>query len=336
MAATGSGNTSRFTLPFLLLFSILPTNAGELDWLDAYNVVWTTQSKNSAGSMPCGGGDYPRKFNGSNFTFDPSLVDGGRTHDPDWRAWGGGSFTAQNQRLVHWPMLKAGDSELVTPQLEFYRRALPSATARVKTYYGHDGALFAEQLENFGLTISAGWGWSEPDARVRQRGTEVPFGDPRIKGIDGPGCGTIVEAGEQANACVSYHYESQLEMSYLALERHRFFGGDLTPYLPFIRQSVRFFDEHYQLREKMHTGNPLDANGRLVIFPSTACETYRGARNPSDVIAGLNACLDGLLALDDKTIPPAEKTCYREFTSRLPEYPFGEKDGDRIMKPAES
>ncbi len=281
-------------------------------------------------------GDYPTKFNGSNFTFDPSLVDGGRTHDPDWRAWGGGSFTAQNQRLVHWPMLKAGDAELVTPQLEFYRRALPSATARVKTYYGHEGALFAEQLENFGLPISAGWGWTEPEATVRQRGTEVPFGDPRIKGINGPGPGTIVEEGEQANAYVSYHYESQLEMSYLALERHRFFGGDLTPYLPLIRQSVRFFDEHYQLREKMRTGNPLDANGRLVIFPSTACETYRGAKNPSDVIAGLHACLDGLLALDDKTIPPAEKAYYRAFKSRLPDYPFGEKDGDRIMKPAES
>ncbi len=281
-------------------------------------------------------GDYPTKFNGGNFTFDPSLVSEGRTLDPDWRAWGGGSFTAQNQRLVHWPMLKSGDADLVVPQLEFYRRALPSAVARVKTYYGHEGALFAEQLENFGLPISAGWGWTEPEARVRQRGKEVPFGDPRIKGTNGPGPNTIVERGEQANAYVSYHYESQLEMSYLALERHRFHGGDLAPYLPLIRQSVCFFDEHYQLRQTMRDGRPLDADGRLVIFPSTACETYRGARNPSDVIAGLAACLDGLLALDDSLVPPAEKDYYRGFKSRLPDLPFGETKGDRILKPAHS
>lgn len=278
-------------------------------------------------------GDYPTKFNGGNFTFDPSLVQKSSANDPDWRAWGGGSFTAQNQRLVHWPMLKAGDGELLTPQLEFYRRALPTAMARVKTYYGHDGALFAEQLENFGLPISAGWGWSEPDAKTRQRGKEVPFGDPRVDGTHGPN--SIVEKGEQANAYVSYHYESQLEMSYLALERHRFFGCDIKPYLPFIRASVRFFDEHYQLRQKMRTGKPLDDQGKLVLFPSTSCESYRGARNPADLIAGLGACLDGLQSLDDSLVPAAEKSYYRAFKQRIPDYTYGQENGARVLLPAE-
>jgi hypothetical protein len=278
-------------------------------------------------------GEYPTKFNGGNFTFDPSLVENNRTHDPDWRAWGGGSFTAQNQRLVHWPMLKSGDAELVAPQLEFYRRALPSAIARVKTYYGHEGALFAEQLENFGLPISAGWGWSEPGAKKRQRGTEVPFGDPRIDGTHGPN--SIVEHGEQANAFVSYHYESQLEMSYLALEQHRFAKTDIKPYLPLIHNSVRFFDEHYQLRHRMRSGKPLDDRGKLVIFPSTSCESYRGARNPTDVIAGLAACLDGLLELDDALVPAAEKSYYRSFIQRLPDYTYGEENGERVLLPAD-
>ncbi len=279
-------------------------------------------------------GDYPTKFNGGNFTFDPSMVEKKNTNDPDWRAWGGGSFTAQNQRLVHWPMLKSGDTDLVVPQLEYYRRALPSAVARVKAYYGHEGCLFAEQLENFGLPISAGWGWPEPGAKKRQRGKEVPFGDPRIDGTHGPN--SIVEKGEQANAFVSYHYESQLEFSYMALEHHRFFGSDIRPYLPLIRQSVRFFDEHYQLREKMRSGKPLDANGKLVIFPSTSCESYRGARNPADLIAGLNACLESLLALDDSLVPASEKKYYREFLQRVPPYTYGEADGNRILMPAES
>lgn len=279
-------------------------------------------------------GDYPTKFNGGNFTFDPSLVQKASANDPDWRAWGGGSFTAQNQRLVHWPMLKSGDADCVRPQLEYYRRALPSAEARVKAYYGHDGALFAEQLENFGLPISAGWGWPEPGAKTRQRGKEIPFGDLRADGTHGPN--SFVEEGEQANAFVSYHYESQLEYSYLALEHHRFFGGDLRPYLPLIRASVRFFDEHYQLRQKMRSGKPLDANGKLVIFPSASCESYRGARNPADLIAGLQACLESLLALDDRLVPPAEKEYYREFLQRVPSYTYGEVNGERILLPAES
>jgi len=279
-------------------------------------------------------GDYPTKFNGGNFTFDSSRVDSKNTNDPDWRAWGGGSFTAQNQRLVHWPMLKSGDADCVRPELEFYRRALPSAEARVKVYYGHEGALFAEQLENFGLPISAEWGWPETNAVKRQRGREIPFGDPRVDGTHGPN--SIVEHGEQANAFVSYHYESQLEYSYLALEYHRFFGADIRPYLPLIRASVRFFDEHYQLRQKMRSGKPLDENGKLVIYPSTSCESYRGARNPGDLIAGLQACLEGLLSLDDELVSPVDKQYYREFLQRVPDYTYGEVAGARILQPAES
>jgi len=39
-------------------------------------------------------GEYPTKFNGGLFT-----VDGSEGFTPDFRLWGGGSFTAQNQRL---------------------------------------------------------------------------------------------------------------------------------------------------------------------------------------------------------------------------------------------
>jgi hypothetical protein len=67
-------------------------------------------------------GKYPTKFNGSLFTYDPSLVKENRRHTPDWRAWGGGSFTAQNQRLVYWPMLKSGDFDMMPSQFNFTLR----------------------------------------------------------------------------------------------------------------------------------------------------------------------------------------------------------------------
>ena len=91
-------------------------------------------------------GTFPTKFNGGNHTYDSGLV-----HDvemerglgitepqnkwhfdfgPDFRAWGGGSLTQQNQRLVYWPMIKSGDTDLMDPQLDWCINALPAAELR--------------------------------------------------------------------------------------------------------------------------------------------------------------------------------------------------------------
>ena len=53
-------------------------------------------------------GKYPTKFNGGLFTVDPSFTDKNLPFTPDHRNWGGGTFTAQNQRLVYYPMFKSG------------------------------------------------------------------------------------------------------------------------------------------------------------------------------------------------------------------------------------
>ena len=59
---------------------------------------------------------WPTRFNGGLFTFDPVHVDTSQTFTPDYRRWGGGTFTAQNQRLVYWPMLKSGDYDGTTAE----------------------------------------------------------------------------------------------------------------------------------------------------------------------------------------------------------------------------
>jgi len=260
-------------------------------------------------------GEYPTKFNGGNFTFDPSLVDRRRRHTPDWRAWGGGSFTAQNQRLVYWPMLRAGDFDMMRPQFEFYRRVLANATARVKVYWGHEGCLFTEQMENFALPLACAWGWSEPGARGRRRPKDL-------------------EIGLQVNTAVGLHYEAQLEFSYMILKYHRFTGADISPYMPFIERSVTFFDQHYQMRCKQRTGKPLDSDGKLVIYPSTSCESYRGATNPTDLLAGMRAVLTGLIDLPAKFTPAPKKKKWRQMLARVPDFGIGEKNGKKIMKPA--
>ncbi|AUP80684.1 hypothetical protein C1H87_18985 [Flavivirga eckloniae] len=283
-------------------------------------------------------GEYPTRFNGGNFTFDAGLVksnlnsrNSNVNYGPDYRAWGGGVFTAQNQRLLHWPMLKTGDFDAILPHFELFRKALPGAKARVKEHFGHDGAVYSEYTNVPGLALGAGYGWEEGD---RKRGTEVPFGDPKVDG--NKDYNQIVEKGVMANPVISYHWESQLENAYMIMEYHRYTGKDITKYLPFIKQSVIFFDKHYRAREKLRSGKELDANGQLVIFPSTSCESYRGAKNPVDIVSGLQACLTSLLKLEADYVTPSEKEYFKSFLESLPNYYYDKVEGDTILKPAES
>jgi len=277
-------------------------------------------------------GEYPSKFNGGNFTYDANLVGGkARSFGPDWRDWGGGVFTAQNQRLLHWPMLKAGDTDAIVPHFELYRRALPGARARVRAHFGHDGAVYSEYISAPGVALGAGWGW---ESGSRGRGTEIPFGDRRADATRG--YNDLVEKGVMANNCISYHWESQLETAYMILEYRRFTGADIKRYLPFIENAVVFFDAHYRARETMRSGRELDADGRLVIYPSTSCESYRGATNPADLIAGLQACVEGILELDDSALRLRHKAYYRAFLESLPPFVYAEVEGDRVLQPAAS
>ncbi len=278
-------------------------------------------------------GEYPTKFNGGNLVFDPVLVNEKSSWEPDWRQWGGSVFTAQNQRLLYWPMLKAGDFDAILPQFELYRKGLPGAKARVKTHFGHDGAVYCEYTSVPGIAMGDGWGWHN-DFNYRIRGPEIPFGDPRANAA--MSWNDPVEKGIMANGAISYHWESQVEHAYMILEYHRFTGADISEYMPFIEQSLIFFDEHYRARQKMRNGSELDENGKLVIYPSTSCESYRGAKNPSDLISGLKACLESILVLDEKYVNSERKEYYRGYLKRLPELSYGEINGDRIVKPAES
>lgn len=277
-------------------------------------------------------GEYPTKFNGGNLIYDPVLVGDKYEYDPDWRQWGGAVHTAQNQRLLYWPMLKSGDFDAIIPQFELYRKGLPAARARVKEHFGHEGAVYTEYMNVPGMVFGAGWGWNKTGHRGR--GLEVPFGDERANAARG--YNSIVEAGVQANQNCAYHWESQLEHAYMIMEYHRFTGEDISQYMPFIKESVIFFDQHYKLRQQMRNGKQLDENGKLVFYPSTSCETYRGAKNPIDLLSGLNACLHSLIALNEQFVSAEEKEFYKGYLSRIPEYPMENENGLDIYKPAES
>jgi len=302
---------------------------------DPKNLPWQIARNYQLFRYQLGGnvhGEYPSKFNGGNLTFDPVLIGKSNDYGPDWRRWGGSVFTAQNQRLLYWPLLKSGDFDVILPQFELYRKGLPGATARVKVHFGHEGAVYCEYTSVPGIALGDGWGWKGGISH-RQRGEEISFGDPRADALKG--YGQPVEKGVMANPSISYHWESQVEHAYMILEYHRFTGADISKYLPFIKQSLIFFDKHYRLRQKMRNGKELDDKGKLVIYPSTACESFFGAKNPTDLCSGLAACLDSI-AGQDVGFSKEDLDYFAGMRKRIPDISFGKtKTGAPMAHPAE-
>lgn len=281
-------------------------------------------------------GEYPTKFNGGLFTFDADFVKGEYKNGvvtPDFRRWGGGSFTAQNQRLVYWPMLKSGDFDMMKPQFEFYRRSLKNAELRTKVYWGHNGASFTEQVENFGLpaghTYQKLWGNTTLRPRsdssgmrklVNQKGDTLKFFDN----------------GDLTNIYVIDHYDGELEFSKMILDYQLFTGADISQYLPFIESSIRFHDEHFQYWSKKLNGYPLGSDGKLIMYPGTALETYKSATNSTSTIAAMRSVLDELIALPVNYGTATQRAYWRAVLKRLPGISTREKDGFKVISPAQS
>ena len=252
-------------------------------------------------------GDYPTKFNGGLFTYDPQFTDRNRPFDADFRNWGGGTFTAQNQRLVYFPMFKSGDFDLLKPQLDFYRRALKNAELRSQVYWGHGGACFTEQIENFGLPNSSEYGWERPEGY-----------DP----------------GMQYNAWLEYLWDTSLEFCQMALQLHQYAEVDISEYIPLIESCLTFFDEHYQYLARQRGTKTLDENGQLVLYPGSGCETYKMAYNSTPTIAALRTVAEGLLALPDHYLNADQREQRRTLLQELPPIHFQEFEGHKTIAPA--
>ena len=224
-------------------------------------------------------GSVPTKFNGGLFTFDPCHIDEKQAFTPDYRKWGGGTMTAQNQRLVYWPMLKSGDFDMMSSQFDFYNRMLKNAELRTQVYWQHNGACFCEQIENYGLPNPAEYGFKRPE---------------------------WFDKGLEYNAWLEYEWDTILEFCQMILETKNYANADITPYLPLIESSLTFFDEHYCQLASRRGRKALDGNGHLVLFPGSACETYKMTNNASSTIAALKTVLENYGKKDEmlKTIPP--------------------------------
>lgn len=253
-------------------------------------------------------GEYPTKFNGGLFTYDPSTINEEFTFTPDFRNWGGGTHTAQNQRLVYWPMLKNGDFDMMPAQFKFYQRILGNAELRSKVYWNHGGASFTEQIENFGLPNPAEYNWKRP------------------KDFD---------KGIEYNAWLEHQWDTVLEFCMMMLELNTYHNEDIAAYIPFVESCIRFFDEHYQYRARQLGSKVLNERGHLILYPGSSAETYKMAYNASTTVAALRGVTEKLLSIDEKYLSPQQKTYFTTFLDKIPPLPTRMVDGRKMLAPAE-
>ena len=95
--------------------------------------------------------------------------------------------------------------------------------------------------------------------------------------------------------------------------------------LPTALPIVRFFDLFYKTGE----------DGKLIMHPSQALETWWDCTNPMPEVAGLHAVIARLLALPDPLLPGANRTTLEQIREKLPVLPVRELDGVRMLAPAE-
>ncbi len=248
-------------------------------------------------SACAGRGAFPIKFNGSIFTVD--TLD---SFDPDYRQWGG-CYWFQNTRLVYWPMLSAGDFDMMQPLFKMYREMLPFAKARTRIYYRHDGAFFPETMHFWGAYHNGGlgYGWEREGE---------PFGRP-------------------ANKYIRFHWSGGLELSAMLLDcyahtQDKAFLQETA--LPLVDAVLRFYSEHY----------PRDQKGRLLIVPAQSLETWWQCDNPLPEIAGLRFVLNQFLALPSTDLPSEQRSEWLKFRDILPPVPTRVADGHTVLAPGES
>lgn len=284
------------------------------------------------------GAKEPLMFNGGLFTFDPKFegeamygpggLAGGTdwqyddheqrlsTYTPDFRRWGA-AFTAQNQRLVYFPMMRSGDYDLLEVIFDWYLDLLPNAQAITRYYNNIDGCMFNEQINMTGITGMSEYGWNNDFTKDSNKYRP----DDCERGITSNGIARI--------------FISQLEFSWVMLDYVKFSGKDVSKYLEFIEQSVIFYDEYYRKWERSRTGKEL-LNGKLHLYPANALEGNAGAENPNCAIFGLEAVIKGLLELDDTLVSPEKKARFRSILATLPDHPIGIKNGKEYYKIAEN
>ena len=246
-----------------------------------------------------GRGASPIKFNGSIFTVEkqPGASPDTPEGNPDWRCWGG-PYWFQNTRLCYWPMLAAGDFEMMDPWFRMYREALPLGIARMQAiYHFTDAASFQETMNFWGMPDNRDYGWTN----------------------NGP---------EPGNVCIHRYWSGGMELTAIMLDRYDFNGDHdfaRNTLVPLADPIIAFFDQYWPKR---------DADGKIIIDPAQSLEALPWTTNPMPEIAGLRFILPRLLALPQAITTEAQRARWSRMLREMPPLPVADVDGVKLLRPS--
>jgi hypothetical protein len=241
-------------------------------------------------------GAFPTKFNGGLFTVGHDMAGSGESinedHNPDFRAWGS-SYWNQNNRLLYWPLIETGDSDLLKPWFDLYLNALPLAKDRTQTYFHHAGASFIETIDFWGLPNLNDFGWDNPTNEVRSE-------------------------------WMRYHIQGTLEIISQMLDEY-----DVTQDAEFARKDIIPFADAIVTYYNVHW--PRGADGKIKFAPTQSLETYQKiAVNPTPDIAGLKSVLPRLLKLPAGMVSAGQRSAWSNELADLPAIPIGKTAGGKL------
>lgn len=248
-----------------------------------------------------GGGDYPIRFNGSTFTIPHE----GRPGGPDYRRWGNGLWW-QNIRLPYHAMPAAGDAKLMHSLFRTYvEEVLPMSIERTRLYSGLPGAFLPECVYPWGAAFAQCYG-SKP---FSERGESFA---ERI----------------QDSRWHKWEWTSALELLWLMTlyYEHTLDQDFLTEkIIPSARELLTFFDARFE-------DGP---DGKMVMHPSMALETWWETTNPATDVAGITAVTSRLLDLASDSAPAADKALWRKLLDRMPALSTRDTPDGPAIAPAE-
>jgi hypothetical protein len=95
--------------------------------------------------------------------------------------------------------------------------------------------------------------------------------------------------------------------------------------LPTAHEILTFFHEQYRT----------NASGKLVMYPSQACETWWDCTNPMPELAGLHAVVTRLLSLPLNSTTSEQRMFWTSLQAKLPDLPVRVVDAKSMLAPAE-
>ncbi|HRX43103.1 MAG TPA: DUF5703 domain-containing protein [Clostridia bacterium] len=249
-----------------------------------------------------GRGEFPIKFNGSIFV--PNVLEGPDDLGPDYRRWGGG-YWFQNTRLTYWSMLASGDFDMMKSFFDMYENMFELSKAKVEKHLGFKGVLYPE--------TTSPWGTARNICYSKYRNGL----NPAITG----------------NYYVRYYFSGMLELLTIMIDFVRYTEDEA------FETEVLYKHADYVLSFYRNFYSEKDENGKMVIYPSQALETWQDARNPMDAVAGLRYVLEELIKMNG-----AQKSLideWKEFYETIPELPVFSPGGHPefkkpcLLKPAD-